>query len=204
MTAVNRTALVTGRGRGLGREFALGLAKSGMSVAVVARTPEEVSQTAKMIEGTGGRACSIVADVCNEAEVAEVVRSVEQRLGAIELLVNAAAITGPIGPTWELDTTEWWTCLDVNLRGTLNCCHAVLAGMLSRGKGRIINVASTVGTVPIPYMSVYAVSKVVIIRFTETLASELQPHGISVFSIQPGTVRTAMTEKIVESDAAQH
>jgi NAD(P)-dependent dehydrogenase (short-subunit alcohol dehydrogenase family) len=171
-----------------------------MSIAVVARTLDEVSQTVRMIEANGGQACAIVADVCNAADVAEMVRAVERKLGAIELLINAAGTTGPIGPTWEVNAEEWWACLDVNLRGTFHCCHAVLAGMVSRGKGRIINVASGAGKIPIPYMSAYAISKAAVIRLTETLASELRPHGISVFSIQPGTVRTAMTEKIIGSE----
>jgi NAD(P)-dependent dehydrogenase (short-subunit alcohol dehydrogenase family) len=102
-----------------------------------------------------------------------------------------------------VDAETWWSCLDVNLRGTFLCCHAVVPGMLARGRGRIINVASAAGEVAVPYMSAYNASKTAVIRFTETLAWELREHGIPVFAITPGPVRTAMTEDLIGSEAGK-
>src|SRR5262245_33435212 len=195
-----RTALITGGGRGLGRAFALGLADTGMSVAVVARTEDELAETVRQVEDAGGRAEAFRADVSDRRDVVETVRAVERKFGSIDLLVNNAGIGGSLGPSWQVDPERWWSCLEVNVRGTFLCCHAVLPGMLARGRGRIVNVASDAGAGGIPYMSAYSVSKTAVIRFTEALAAELREHGISVFAIMPGTVRTAMTEEFMTSE----
>jgi NAD(P)-dependent dehydrogenase (short-subunit alcohol dehydrogenase family) len=197
VTSVGRTALITGGGRGLGRAFALGLAATGMAVAVVARTEDELAETVRQVEAAGGCAEAFRADVSVPHDVAETVKAVERRFGRIDLLVNNAGVAGPIGPTWQTDAETWWSCLEVNLHGAFLCCQAVLPGMLARGHGRIINVASAAGEVAVPYMSAYNASKTAVIRFTETLAAELRERGIPVFAITPGPVRTAMTEELI-------
>ncbi len=198
-----QVALITGGGRGLGRAFALGLAKAGMSVAVVARTPAQVDETAQLIRDSGGQAQAFTADISNPGAVAETIAMVERTLGPIDLLVNNAGASGPLGPSWEADPNDWWNCLEVNLRGTFLCCHAVLPGMIARGRGRIVNVASGAGTLAIPYMSAYVTSKSAVIRFTETLAAEVRQHGVQVFSIEPGTVRTEMAEKLIGTEVGR-
>jgi NAD(P)-dependent dehydrogenase (short-subunit alcohol dehydrogenase family) len=195
-----QTALITGGGRGLGRAFALELAAIGMAVAVVARTEDELAETVQQVEAAGGRAQAFRADVADRQDVAETVRAVERTFGRIDLLVNNAGVGGPIGPAWQVDPERWWSCLEVNFLGTFLCCHAVLPGMLARGHGRIINVASGAGESGIPYMSAYNVSKTAVMRFTEALAAELRECGISVFAITFGSVRTAMTEEMIASE----
>jgi NAD(P)-dependent dehydrogenase (short-subunit alcohol dehydrogenase family) len=192
--------MITGGGRGLGRAFALGLAATGMAVAVVARTEEDLAETVRQVEAAGGRAEAFRLDVSNPRDVAETVRVVERKFGGIDLLVNNAGVGGPIGPAWQVNPEDWWSCLEVNFLGTFLCCHAVLPGMLARGCGRIINVASGAGEIGIPYMSAYNASKTAVIRFSEALAVELREHGIPVFAITPGTVRTAMTEELITSE----
>jgi NAD(P)-dependent dehydrogenase (short-subunit alcohol dehydrogenase family) len=199
-SSIGQTVLITGGGRGLGRAFALGLAATGMSVAVVARTEEELAETVRQVEAAGGHAEGFRADVSIPHQVRETVRAVERRFGRIDLLVNNAGVGGPIGPAWHADPETWWSCLEVNVRGTFLCCQAVLPGMLARGRGRIINVASAAGEVAVPYMSAYNASKTAVIRFTETLAAELREHGIPVFAITPGPVRTAMTEELITTE----
>jgi NAD(P)-dependent dehydrogenase (short-subunit alcohol dehydrogenase family) len=198
--SIGQTALITGGGRGLGRAFALGLAATGMSVAVSARTEDELMETVRQVEAAGGRAAAFRADVSKPQEVADTVRAVERTFGAIDLLVNNAGVGGPIGPSWQVDHEAWWFCLEVNVRGTFLFCHAVLPGMLARGRGRIINVASEAGEGGIPYMSAYNASKTTVMRFTESLSAELQEHGVSVFAITPGAVRTAMTDQMSTSE----
>jgi NAD(P)-dependent dehydrogenase (short-subunit alcohol dehydrogenase family) len=123
------------------------------------------------------------------------VRQVEETLGYVSLLVNNAGTAGPIGPFWQNDPDHWWQCQEVNLRGPMLCSREVLPGMVMRKNGRIINVASGAGCQAIPEISAYVTSKTALIRFSEQLAVELQPYGVSVFSIHPGAVHTAMVEE---------
>jgi NAD(P)-dependent dehydrogenase (short-subunit alcohol dehydrogenase family) len=195
--------VVTGAARGLGRAFALGLARAGMSVAMTDRRDDELNETLKLVATDGGKGVAIAADVSDPAEIPGLIQTVEQKLGPIDLLVNNAALAGPAGPTWETDPEAWWRCQEVNLRGPFLCCHAVLPGMIARKKGRIINIASAAGTVSVPYLSAYVTSKAALIRFTETLAFEGRPHGVSVFAVHPGAVQTPMHDELLASAGKQ-
>jgi NAD(P)-dependent dehydrogenase (short-subunit alcohol dehydrogenase family) len=203
---VDRTgqvAIVTGGGRGIGRAIAIGLASAGDSVAVVARSEDQIVDTAGHIVQAGGRAIAVPADVSDPEAVEQMVREVERVLGQVDLLVNNAGLAGPIGPTWEVDPGEWWRCLEVNLRGPMLCSRVVLPGMIARGCGRIVNVASGAGTWAIPHLGAYVTSKTALIRLTEIVAAEAAEHGVKVFAIEPGTVRTAMAEYALESEAGR-
>jgi len=194
-----QVAIITGSGRGLGRAFAIALAGAGAAVAVVARSAEQVAETVTQISAAGGRAIGFPADVSDRQAVAQMVSTVTQQLGPVDLLINNAGIVSPLGPLWECDSDEWWRSVEINLRSVLLCSHAVLPGMVACRRGRIINIASGAGTVAIPYGSAYVTSKTAMIRLTETLALETQAYGLAIFAIHPGTVRTAMTEYLAES-----
>jgi len=194
-----QVAIVTGAGRGIGKAIPMGLAMAGSSVAVVARSGDQLAGTAKEINQAGRRAVAVTADVSDPPAVERMVLEVEKSLGPVDLLVNNAGVTGPIGPTWETDPNDWWRCLEVNLRGPMLCSRAVLPGMIARGGGRIVNVASGAGTFAIPHLGAYITSKTALIRFTEILALEAGQHGVKVFAIEPGTVRTAMAESALKS-----
>ena len=118
-------------------------------------------------------------------------------LGPVNLLVNNAATGGPFGPFWESNPEDWWRCQEVNLRGPMLCCRELLGGMIARQAGRIINFVSGAGCRAYPDMA-YVASKTAPIRLSEQLALELKPHGVSVFPIMPGLVRTAMSEEACE------
>ena len=105
------------------------------------------------------------------------------------------------GAVRRREPEDWWKTLEVNLRGPYPCCRAVLPEMIARGSRRIVNMASGAGTFPIPNMSAYVASKTALIRLSEQLAIELKPHGINVFPIRPGVVRTAMVEEAQGSSA---
>jgi NAD(P)-dependent dehydrogenase (short-subunit alcohol dehydrogenase family) len=196
-----QVAVVTGGGRGIGRAIALALAGAGARVAVVSRSQAEVAKTVELIEEAGGEAEGYVADVTDATGVREALTKAEWSLGAVELLVNNAAQGGPIGPFVETDAEEWWRTMEVNLRGAVLCCRSMLPGMMGRGRGRIVNVVSA--AIPIPYFSSYATSKTALVRFTETIAAEMRPRGISLFALGPGTVRTAMSERSLHSPEGQ-
>ena len=195
-----QVAVVTGGGRGIGRAIAVALAGAAAKVAVMARSKDEINETVRLIEQAGhGRAMAVTADV-TDAAAGEAMKAVERELGPVDILVNNAAALKPFGPFWETSVDEWWRTMEVNLRGVALCTHAVLPGMVARGRGRIVNVSSGAGAVVAPYYSSYVVSKAALIRFTECLAMEAGPRGVRVFSISPGTVRTAMTEYSLESE----
>ena len=196
-----QVAVVTGGGRGLGRGFAQTLASPGAVVAVLARSADELAGTVALIEDAGGRARQFQLDVTDAAAVRSAVAAIEQSLGPVDLLVNNAASIGPIGPFWQIDPETWWRTMDVNLRGSLLCAHAVLPGMVDRRRGRIVNVATAAS--PFAYLSSYITSKTALVRAMECIAAEAQPHGVAVFSIAPGTVRTGMTDSLTAPEAQQ-
>jgi NAD(P)-dependent dehydrogenase (short-subunit alcohol dehydrogenase family) len=192
-------ALVTGGGRGIGANIARELAAAGMRVAVAARTREQGEEVAREI---GGLALEV--DVSDEASVTRMVEDTERDVGAIDLLVNNAGIAGSwdVPPIWEdEDAGAWWRVFEVNVLGAYLCCRGVLRAMVARGDGgRIVNVGSGGGYLPATPGEVgataYGPSKAALYRFGELLAAQLVGHGIAVFTISPGLVRTALTEQL--------
>jgi 3-oxoacyl-[acyl-carrier protein] reductase len=191
-----KVALVTGGGRGIGRGIALQLAHAGARVAVGARTREQVETTAAETDGV-----AIEADVSNRSDVERMVAQTEQELGPIDVLVNNAGIAIWEGSAWELEPEEWWHVFEVNMLGVYLCCRTVIPGMIARGGGRIVNVASGAAYLPGSRSTAYSASKAAVHRFSETLAGQLEPHGIPVFSISPGLVQTEMTSDTFGDDA---
>lgn len=200
---LNSVAVVTGGGRGLGRAFAVALAHEDARVAVVARSHDQLQETVRQVQRVGGLAHAFVADVADQASTTRTLQEIRSTLGPIDLLINNAGIGSPIGPLAESDPAEWWRAHEVNLRGPMYWTHAVLPSMIERNNGRIINVASGAGTIAIPFMSAYVTSKTALIRFTEVVAQEVKQHGVRVFAIEPGTVRTAMAMYALESPSGR-
>jgi 3-oxoacyl-[acyl-carrier protein] reductase len=184
-----QVALVTGGGRGIGRNIAVELAEAGMKVAVAARSAGEIEETAREIDGI-----AIQCDVSDRASVEQMVERTEKELGPIDLLVSNAGVSIEEGDAWTLDPDEWWRVFEVNVFGVYLCCRAVIPGMLERGTGRIVNVASGAAYLPGSSSTAYSASKAAVHRFSETLANQLQDRGLPVFSISPGLVKTRMTE----------
>jgi NAD(P)-dependent dehydrogenase (short-subunit alcohol dehydrogenase family) len=192
-------ALITGGGRGLGLLVAQRLAAAGAAVAVVARTRADITATAEHIASAGGKSLAVTTDVTDRQAVDRMVMEVGERLGAVDVLVNNAGLNRALGPVWEVDPEQWWRDIEVNLRGPFLCARAILPSMIARGQGRIINVASAAGLGPLPAATAYAASKAALINFTNTLASETEEHGIKVFAIQPGILRTSMNDYLFDS-----
>ena len=189
-----QVALVTGGGRGIGRNIALELAAAGASVVVAARSAGEITQTADEVGGL-----AVECDVSDRESVARMVEQVEAAHGRLDLLVsNAGMSVAENAAAWELDPADWWRVFEVNVLGVYLCCRAVIPGMLARGGGRIVNVASGAAYLPGVSSTAYSASKAAVHRFSETLALQLEPHGIPVFSISPGLIRTQMTESFGE------
>jgi 3-oxoacyl-[acyl-carrier protein] reductase len=190
-----QVALVTGGGRGIGRWIARELAEAGMRVAVAARTPEQVEETAAEIGGLG-----LTVDVIDRASVEAMVADTERELGPLDLLVANAGISINETSAWEADVEEWWRVLEVNVLGVYLCCRSVIPGMLARGSGRIVITGSGAAYLPGSRSTAYPSSKAAVVRFGETLAAQLQGR-VPVFPISPGLVRTEMTEGRFSDDA---
>ena len=190
-------ALVTGGGRGIGANIAHELADAGMRVAVAARTPEQVELVAEEIDGL-----ALEVDVSDQPSVGRMVEETQRELGPIDLLVNNAGVTSPshTPQIWEERPEDWWRVFEINLLGAYLCSRAVLGPMVERGRGRIVNVGSGGGYLPVTPGNVggtaYGPSKAALYRFGEILAAQLEQHGVSVFTISPGLVRSAMTEEL--------
>ena len=189
-------ALVTGGGRGIGAGIARELAAAGMKVAVSARTREQVEEVAHEIGGL-----AVVADVSSRESVGEMIDRVETELAPIDLLVNNAGLALNEPTAWDSDVQEWWNVFEVNVLGAYLCCRAVIPGMIERGGGRIVNTGSGASYLPGQRSTAYGPSKAALYRFGEGLAHQLKPHGIPVFTISPGLVKTEMTADIFSDDA---
>jgi len=193
----DRVAVVTGGGRGLGAAAAIALARQRVRLVLVARSVSELKTVQSHILETGGAADIIVTDVANPAEVQRMMRLAMEVHGHIDILVNAAGIYGPIGPSWETDPEQWVRTLHVNLVGTYLCCRAAIPMMVRQGGGRIINFSGGGATAAFPRFSAYAASKAAVVRFTETLAEELAPHNIQVNAVAPGAVDTRLHDSVL-------
>jgi NAD(P)-dependent dehydrogenase (short-subunit alcohol dehydrogenase family) len=203
MKLAGQVAVVTGAGRGIGRAIALMQAKEGAKVALLSRTATEIGAVADTVAGDGGTARAIAVDITDLAAVTEAFARIEDELGAISLLTNNAGAFAAIGPIWTVDPEAWWRDVETNIRGTFNCCRGVLPAMLGRGRGRIINLTGGGTATSFPSGSGYATSKAGLLRFTESVSDSLAGTGVLVFAMDPGLVRTAMTEYQLTSDAGQ-
>ncbi len=186
-------ALVTGASRGIGRAIAERLASAGMKVAVAARTEDEIKDVAQTISGY-----PLVLDVTDREAVARTVATVENEVGAIDLLVNNAGIIESGGPAWERDAAEWWRVFEVNVLGPFLLMQAVIPRMIERQRGRVINLGSQSAHSKVdesPTYSAYMGSKAALSRMTEAIAYDARPHEVFVFAMRPGSIRTAMVEK---------
>ncbi len=203
MKLADEISVVTGAGRGIGREIALTHAREGAKVALLARTTGEIDKVAADITAAGGTARAYAVDIIDLAAVETVFAAIEKDLGPVSVLTNNAASFGAIGPIWDVDPAVWWRDVETNVRGTFNCCRAVLTGMRARKRGRIINLTGGGTFSSFPNGSGYATSKSGILRFTESVNDTLAGSGVLMFAMDPGLVRTSMTQYQLESAAGQ-
>ena len=190
--------VVTGAARGIGRAIAEALAAQGARVALADVLADELAKTADEMKSEGAAVLPVVADVTVPEQVEAMVGRVEDELGPIDVLVNNAGTFLTIGPLWEADPERWFRDVRVNLYGSFLCCRAVVARMVGRKRGYVINMASSGGVGdPHPYSTSYACSKTALVRLTEGLAKEVQPHGIKIFVVGPPAILTEMTKFIM-------
>ena len=195
----DRTAIVTGGSRGIGEAIANRLADEGARVAVCAsRSLDRAEAVAEAIEGRGGSALALQADVANPADVKALFKAVLDRWGALDILVNNAGIARD-GLLMRLKPGDWDAVLDVNLKGAFLCMQAAVRPMMRARSGRIINISSVTGLMGNPGQAGYTAAKSGLIGLTKTAAKELASRGITANVIAPGYIPTEMTEKLPEN-----
>ncbi len=197
MRLQDQVALITGAGRGIGRAIALAYAREGARLALAARTLSELEETANQVEALGAPTCVLPTDVTEQTEVEEMVRRTLERFSSLDILVNNAGLAGPVGPLQDNDVSYWSRTIQVNIIGVFLCCRAALPVMISRDRGKIINLYGGRGR----NLSSYGASKVAVADITATLALELEGKNIQVNALSPGSIDTRMWEET--RDAAQ-
>lgn len=192
-----KVAVVVGATSGIGRVLALGLAEAGADVVPTGRRLANVEECASEIEALGRRTVRVACDVTDARSLDAAREAVESALGRVDILLNSAGRTKRT-PTLELPESEWNDILETNLTGTLRACRAFAPGMLARGWGRIINIASLASFVGLFEVAAYTASKAGVAGLTRALAVEWGPRGVNVNAIAPGVFRTDFNQALLD------
>jgi NAD(P)-dependent dehydrogenase (short-subunit alcohol dehydrogenase family) len=192
-----RVAVVTGGTSGIGLALARGLADAGADVVPTSRRKEQVDAAASEIEQRGRRTARVTSDVGDRVTLEAARDQTVEQLGGVDILVNCAGITRRT-PTLEVSDAEWSSIIETNLTGTLRACQVFGAHMLSRGYGRIINIASLASFVGLFEVAAYTASKAGVAGLTRALAVEWGARGVNVNAIAPGVFRTALNANLLD------
>jgi 3-oxoacyl-[acyl-carrier protein] reductase len=193
----NRTALVTGASRGIGKACARTLAGAGNRLILASRTVEKLEEVATDIRGAGGEAFVVEMDLANKESIARAVDLAAKEFGRIDILVNNAGVTKD-GLALRMKQGDWELVLATNLSGAFYAVQAVLSGMLRERWGRIINISSVVGEMGNAGQANYVASKAGLIGLTKSLAQEVGSRNITVNAVAPGFIETDMTHGLSE------
>ena len=195
----NKTVLITGSGRGIGKRLALGFARAGARVGLLARSQAEIDLAKLEIEQAGGNALRIRADVRDLEQMSAAVDRVRAVFGNLDILIAAAGVQGPVGPFLSNKVKAWNETIEINLLGAVNACRVILPQMIERRSGKIILIVGGGSSQPRPNFSAYAASKAALVCFAECLALEVSDHNVQVNSISPGDAYTHMTDEILHA-----
>ncbi len=197
---VERVALVTGAGSGIGRGAALALAREGWAVALAGRRADALDQTASMAEGAAGRMCAIVADLTDPDSVAALFAGVAERFGRLDLLFNNAGIGAPPVPMEDLTLAQWRAVVDTNLTGAFLCAQHAIRMMKAQDPrgGRIINNGSISAHSPRPRSAPYTATKHAITGLTKAIALDGRPFDITCGQIDIGNAATPLTARMAQ------
>jgi 2-dehydro-3-deoxy-L-rhamnonate dehydrogenase (NAD+) len=193
-----RGAVVTGGAQGIGLAVARRLLASGAKVALWDRDAKLLDETIASLGRDGAVAAGEVVDVTDPAATARTAERTSRQLGAIDILINNAGIAGTNAAVTDYPVEEWRRIIDINLNGVFNCCRAVVPGMVAKGYGRIVNVASIAGKEGNPNAAAYSASKAGVIALTKSLGKELAGHDIAVNCITPAAAKTALFAQMTQ------
>ena len=198
---VGKTAIVTGGGKGIGRAISLMFASEGADVSLAARSTDLMKEVSREITALGRKALVNTMDLKKVEHVDRMVERTLNEFGRIDILVNNSGIAGPTRYVHEISVDEWDETSNVNLRGAFLCCRAVVPVMIRQEGGSIINIASMTGKRPLPMRTPYCATKMGLIGFTRSLASELGAFNIKVNAICPGAVEGPRIEMVIRNAA---
>ena len=190
-----RRAVVTGAGKGIGRAICLSLAQAGAAIFATSRTQEELDSLGEEIKALNVPYASFAAELRDSGVPAELARRAESQLGPIDILVNNAGLAMN-APADQVTEDQWDTTLAVNLKAAFFCSQAIGQHMLSRGKGRIVNVTSSAAFIAMEEHAAYCASKAALGMLTKVLAVEWGPRGISVNAVAPTVTLTPLGERV--------
>ena len=196
MKLKGKVSLITGASRGLGRASAVEMAREGAHLVILSRTAPDIEATSRMVEEVGGEVLSLQGDISRSKDVEEAVDKAQSHFGKIDILMNNAAVIGPVKPLYEVDEQDWDICMDINVKGSFLFSKAVIPHMIRRKRGKIINVTSGLGVIAMPRFGGYSIAKAGVIHLTKILAEELKPHNIQVNGLDPGVMDTKMQEDL--------
>ncbi len=190
----DKRVLLTGGATGIGRRIATRLAEEGCSIGIIDINAGEAEETAAMVAALGRKAAVFEADVTNADQLAAAHRHFGERFGDVDILINNAGMTA-VGRIGDFSLEEWRTTFRVNVESIFSLCSLVVPELVRKRSGRIINTASWFGKIGKSHYSAYCASKFAVIGFTQSLAAELAPSGVTVNAVCPGTiVETAMRD----------
>ena len=202
MKLADRIAVVTGAAKGMGRDICLTLAREGANLAIAAREAAPLEALGREITALGRKVVVVPTDVTDEAAVERLVARARETFGRIDILVNAAGVTGPIEtPVWEIKADDFDQVIAVNLRGTFLPTKHVLPTMIKQRYGKIVNISGTSGLRGYKYRAAYSSSKWALRGFTRTVALEAGPYNINVNALHPGIVGGDRMDKLCREKA---
>ncbi|MCV3206082.1 SDR family oxidoreductase [Mesorhizobium sp. YC-39] len=187
-----RSAVITGGASGIGLAVARRIVDEGGRVSIWDRDPAQIERATTVVASLHG----VTVDVADPAAVEGAARQTIETLGAIDILVTSAAITGPNMTMWEYSTDDWRRVVDININGVFYCNRALVPHMLERNYGRIVNIASIAGKEGNPNASAYSTSKAAVIGMTKSLGKELAKTKVTVNCVTPAAVRTAIFQQM--------
>jgi len=199
MSLKNKNIIITGAGRGIGRETSLSLANKGANLVLLSRTEAELKETFELIAACSTNSFVIPTDVSDELSVEKSFSLIQKKIDRIDVLINNAGVQSPIGPFHSAEVRSWKKNIEINLFGAIHCTHAVLPSMIKNGKGKIINFSGGGAVSPRQNFSAYGAAKTAIVRFTETIAEELKSYSIDVNAVAPGAINTKMFNEILDA-----
>jgi NAD(P)-dependent dehydrogenase (short-subunit alcohol dehydrogenase family) len=198
-TIRDKSVLITGAGRGIGKRLALGFAAAGARVGLLARSQAELDLAKLEIEQAGGNALRLRADVRDLEQLHAAVDRMRVVFGGLDVLIASAGVQGPIGPLVSTKPKAWNETIEINLMGVVNSCRAALPPMIDKRNGKIILVVGGGSGHARPNFGAYAASKAAVVRFAECLAVEVSDHNVQVNSISPGSVYSHMTDEVLHA-----